>query len=88
MEGDDYGEAYTAIVRGGILSRESYNTQRPRPLTAAEGNMSGTVIARCRRSAVVEDPITHERIMSEPGRSRLWPGGLGRTGPRREGDQL
>jgi hypothetical protein len=44
VEGDDHGEAYTAIARGGLLSRESYNTQRPRPLTEAEGNMSGTVM--------------------------------------------
>ncbi len=49
MEGDDHGEAYTAIARGGLLSRESYNTQRPRPLTEAEGNMSGTVM-RLRRN--------------------------------------
>ena len=29
---------------------------------------------RC-RPAEVEDPITHEGIASEPGRSRVWPGG-------------
>ena len=73
MEGDDHGEAYTAIVRGGTLSRERHNTQRPRLLTVAEGNMSGTVMARCSRSAVVADPITHEGNTSEPGRSRDWP---------------
>ncbi len=44
MEGDDYGEAYTAIVRGGILSRERHKMQRPRLLTVAEGNMNGTVM--------------------------------------------
>ena len=88
MEGDDHGEAYTAIVWGGLLSRERYNTQRPRLWTQAEGNMSVTDIARCRRSAVVEDPITHERIMSEPGISRVWPGSFGGAGPRREGDEL
>ena len=88
MEGDDYGEAYTAIVRGGILSRERYNMQRLRQLTIAEGNMSGTAMARCRRSAVVVDPITSKRSTSEPGRSRVWPGGFGCVGPRREGDEL
>ena len=39
-------------------------------------------------SAVVVDPITYERITSEPGRSRVWPNRLGGIGPRREGDEL
>jgi len=29
-EGDDRGEAYTAIVWSGLLSRERHKTQRPR----------------------------------------------------------
>jgi group II intron reverse transcriptase/maturase len=36
---------------------------------------------------VVEDPITHERIMSEPERSRVRPGGFLSSGPQREGDE-
>ncbi len=88
MEGDDYGEAYTAIVRGGILSRERHKMQRPRLLTVAEGNMNGTAMARCRRSAVDEDPITFEGSTLEPGRSRDWPGSFSCCGPRREGDEL
>ena len=87
MEGNDHGEAYTAIVWGGLLSRESYNTQRPRPLTEAEGNVSGTVMQGA-VAAEVADPITPKGIASEPGRSRVWPGGLGCAGPRREGDEL
>lgn len=79
---------YTAMMRGGLLSRERDKAQGPRLLTPAEGNMSSTEIARCCRSAVVEDPITHQRIASESGRSRVWPDGLGRRGPRREGDEL
>jgi hypothetical protein len=84
MEGDDNGKAYTAIVRGGILSRESYFFQRPRPLTDAEGNMSSAVNARRCRSAVVEDPITHKRIMSELGRPRTARSRFGDPGPRQE----
>ena len=43
--------------------------------------------ARRRRPAVVEDPITLERIASEPGRSRVWPSDTDRFGPRREGEE-
>src|SRR5216684_4033737 len=49
--------------------------------------MSGAVIARCRRSAVVEDPITHEGSTSEPGRSHARPGVLDPAGPHREGEE-
>jgi hypothetical protein len=52
----------------------------------AEGDMCGAGIARRRRSAVVEDPITHERSASDL--RGLGPGGFGCAGPRREGDEL
>ena len=43
MEGNDYGEAYTAIVWGGLLSRESSNPAEAEAVSVAEGNMCGTV---------------------------------------------
>jgi hypothetical protein len=86
-EGDDRREAYTAIVWGGLLSRESYKVAEAEAVDRAEGNMCGSDIARGRCSAVVEDPITYERIMSEAERSHVRPGGLRRTGPLREGEE-
>ena len=44
MEGNDYGEAYTAIVWGGLLSRESYNLAEAEAVDRAEGNMCGAVM--------------------------------------------
>ena len=43
MEGNDHGEAYTAIVWGGLLSRESSNPAEAEAVSVAEGNMCGTV---------------------------------------------
>ena len=43
MEGNDYDEAYTAIVWGGLLSRESSNPAEAEAVSVAEGNMCGTV---------------------------------------------
>ena len=43
MEGDDHGEAYTAIVWGGLLSRESSNIAEAEAFSVAEGNMCGAV---------------------------------------------
>ena len=46
---------------GDIAEAETFKT--------VEGNMCGAAIARRRRSAGVEEPITQERIVLEPGRS-------------------
>ena len=40
--GNAHGEAYTAIVRGGLLSRESSNIAEAEAFSVAEGNMCGT----------------------------------------------
>ena len=40
MEGDDRGEAYTAIVRGGQLSREREQVAEAETVCNVEGNMS------------------------------------------------
>jgi len=44
VEGNDHGEAYTAILRGGLLSRESSNIAEAEAFSVAEGNMCGTVM--------------------------------------------
>ena len=42
--GDGGHEAYTAIVRGGLLSRESIHIAEAEAVSSAEGNMCGAVM--------------------------------------------
>jgi hypothetical protein len=86
-EGDDRDEAYTAIVWGELLSRERNIVAEAETVQRVEGNTGISDKRGGFRSAVVEDLITPERNTSEPGRSRIWPGGDGRAGPRREGEE-
>jgi hypothetical protein len=44
VEGDDHGEAYTAIVWGGTLSREKEKVAEAETVRNVEGNMSGAVM--------------------------------------------
>ena len=44
MEGDDHGEAYTAIVWSGLLSRERYKFAGAETVENVEGNMLRTVM--------------------------------------------
>jgi hypothetical protein len=44
VEGDDHCEAYTAIVWGGLLSRERYYAAEAEAVHRAEGNMCGTAM--------------------------------------------
>jgi hypothetical protein len=44
MEGNDHGEAYTAILRGGLLSRVSCNFVGAEAFSVAEGNMCGAAM--------------------------------------------
>ena len=73
MEGDDHGEAYTVIVWGVGLSHERSDIAGAEGFHSLEGNMCGTVIARCGRPAGVEGHITCKGIAPEAGRSRVWP---------------
>ena len=72
---------------GGLLSRESHKDAEAETVDTVEGNMCGSAIARSRRSAVVEDPITCKGSMPEAERSRARPGGLRRAGPPWEGEE-
>ena len=44
MEGDDHREAYTAIVWGGLLSRERHQFVEAETVDTVEGNMCGTAM--------------------------------------------
>lgn len=44
MEGDDYGEAYTTIMQGEILSSEIVKFAEAEAFALAEGNMCGPVM--------------------------------------------
>jgi hypothetical protein len=44
VEGDDHGEAYTAIVWSGLLSRERYKPAGAETVENVEGNMLRTVM--------------------------------------------
>lgn len=41
MDGDAHGEAYTAIMRGGLLSHEMHKFAEADTVTDVEGNMCG-----------------------------------------------
>ena len=69
MEGNDYGEAYTAIVWGGLLSRESSNPAEAEAVSVAEGNMCGTV----KRGAVA---LPWSKTPSRPKGTRWNLGGM------------
>jgi hypothetical protein len=71
--GDGGREAYTPIAWGAGLSHERSDIAGAESFYSLEGNMCGTVYARCCRPAGVEGHITCKRIASEAGRSRVWP---------------
>ena len=79
MEGNDHGEAYTAIVRGGLLSRVSSNVVGAEAFSVARRRHVRRRYARRRRPTEVEDPITHEGSTSEPGRSHVRPAATSRS---------
>ena len=52
-----------------------------------ERNMDNAVMRGTAHPAGVEEHITRERIVSEPGRSRVWPSPDDAGGPHREGEE-
>ena len=62
VAGDGGREAYTAIVWGVPLSRESHNTAEAEPVSNVEGNMCGPAMRGAAHPAGVEEHITCERI--------------------------
>src|SRR5258705_13470346 len=49
--------------------------------------MSRTAMRGTAHPAGVEEPITRKKIVSEPGRSRVWPSADEAGGPDREGEE-
>jgi hypothetical protein len=88
VEGNNHGEAYTAIVRGGLLSRVSSNIVEAEAFSVVEGDPCGTVMRGGVALPRSKTPITYERIASEPGRSHVWPVVASRSGPHRKGEEL
>ena len=86
--GDGGHEAYTAIVRGGLLSRETVNVTEAEAVHPAEGNMCGTAM----RGA---DALPGSKATSRVKGSHRKLGGLAsgrqmlreRDGPHREGEE-
>ena len=69
------------------MSSEMPLSRRRRLSFAAERNMSSAAMRGTAHSAGVEEHITRERIVSELGRSRVWPSADGAGGPHREGEE-
>jgi len=87
VEGDDRGEAYTAIVWGGRLSREREQVAEAEAVRNVEGNMCGAVM----RGA---DALPRSETLSRTKGTRRNLGDLtvgraacGGAGPRREGEE-
>jgi hypothetical protein len=53
-----------------------------------ERNMGSAAMRGAVHPAGVEERITHERIASELGRSRVWPSPDDAGGPHRESEEL
>ncbi len=85
--GDDGHEAYTMIVWGGILSRESFKTTEAEAVPSVEGNMCGTAMrgadapswsktpSRTKGTARNMGDLASDRAASRP------------PGPHREGEE-
>ena len=87
MEGDDYREAYTAIVRGELLSRERYVVAEAEAVDSAEGNMGSTVMR-----GVAALPWSKTSSRTKGTRRNLGDlvsgrAAFGCSGPRREGEE-
>ena len=85
--GNAHGEAYTAIVRGGLLSRVSINVAEAEAFSVAEGNMCGTDMRGADalpRSKTPSRTKGSRRNLGDPtpGQRRL-----AALGPHREGEE-
>jgi hypothetical protein len=85
VEGDDHGEAYTAIVAGWANEPRKLPLAEAETVDIVEGNMSNAEMRGAAALPWSEDPITHERIASERGRACVRPASI--AGPRWEGEE-
>jgi hypothetical protein len=83
MEGNDHGEAYTAILRGGLLSRVSSNFVGAEAFSVAEGNMCGTAMRGADalpRSKTPPRTKGSRRNLGDPTSGQRWHAVLARIG--------
>jgi hypothetical protein len=88
VEGDDRGEAYTAIVRGGQLSREREQVAEAETVRNVEGNMCGAVMRGADALPRSETPSRTKGTRRNLGDLTLGRAACGGAGPRREGEEL
>ena len=85
--GDVGHEAYTAIMWGGILSRESSEVTEAEAVPSAEGNMTGAAMQGADTPSWSETPSLIKgagRNLRDLMSDRT---ALGTSGPRREGEE-
>jgi hypothetical protein len=83
VEGDDHGEAYTAILWGMGLSHEKNDVAGAETFVSVEGNMCGTVMRGPVALPGSEATSRKKGTRSEPGRSLVARSRKG-PGPGRE----
>ncbi len=87
MEGDDHGAAYTAILWGGLLSRESLKIAEAEAADKVEGNMCGTVMRGTDALPWSKTPSRRKGRRRNLGDLASGRAAIGRAGPRREGEE-
>jgi hypothetical protein len=87
VEGDDRGEAYTAIVRGGQLSREREQVAEAETVRNVEGNMCGAVMRGADALPRSETPSRTKGTYRNLGDLTVGRAACGGAGPRREGEE-
>ena len=85
--GDGGHEAYTAIVRGGLLSRETVNVTEAEAVHPAEGNMCGTAMRGADARSWSNIPSRTKGTRRNLGDLASDRAAFGLTGPRREGEE-
>ena len=85
--GDGGHEAYTAIVWGGLLSREIDNLTEAETLYPVEGNMCGTAMRGADARSWSKTPSRTKGTRRNLGDLVSDQGDLRPAGPRREGEE-
>jgi len=87
VEGDDHCEAYTAIVRGGLLSRERKMIAEVEAVDEAEDKYEPAPL--CEELSLCRGQRPHhvQRIATELRDLASGRAGLRRAGPHREGEE-
>ncbi len=73
VAGNGGREAYTAIVWGVLLSRESHKTAEAEPVSNVEGNMCSPAMRGTDALPWSKNTSRTKRKTSEPGRSHVRP---------------